>query len=130
MRYPGFRLGPIWYPGFRYSGVMARTKTPDGKRVGISAKFSEPEAAEIDAARGGMQRGPWLRLAALAAARDGQPGNRGPAVRADSPDPGYVRWAPSGPVYADDAPAPDCRHPSGSVEDNVCRDCGNEVDLR
>lgn len=46
---------------------MPRPKSPDGKRVPMSTRFSEPESAEIDAARGSMERGPWLRLAALTA---------------------------------------------------------------
>ena len=37
---------------------MARTKTVDGKRVGMSAKFSEPEAAEIDAAVNSIKNNP------------------------------------------------------------------------
>jgi hypothetical protein len=108
----GIPVTPIRYPGYLYDRVMARTKTRDGKRVGISSKFSELEAAEIDAARGGMQRGPWLRQAALAAAR----GDRGPAAREDLPE----------PVYFGES-APDCRHPSGRVEDGVCQDCGQDV---
>ena len=45
---------------------MARPKTPDGRRNGISAKFSDAELAEIDAARGTTAAGTWLREAALA----------------------------------------------------------------
>ena len=48
---------------------MSRPKSPDGRRVAMSARFSESESAEIDAARGGVERSPWLRAAALAAAR-------------------------------------------------------------
>jgi len=48
---------------------MARPKSPDGKRVPMSTRFSEPEAAAIDAARGNTDRSVWLREVALAAAR-------------------------------------------------------------
>ena len=39
----------------------------------MSARFTDAEAEAIDAARGGVDRGPWLRLAALAAAGHKQP---------------------------------------------------------
>lgn len=45
---------------------MARPKNPDGKRVTMSTRFSEPEAERIDAARGDLDRSEWLRSAALA----------------------------------------------------------------
>lgn len=35
----------------------------------MTTRFSEPEAAEIDAARGNTDRSEWLRTIALAAAR-------------------------------------------------------------
>lgn len=35
----------------------------------MSTRFSDAEAAEIDAARGTMERGPWMREAALSVAR-------------------------------------------------------------
>lgn len=49
---------------------MARQPAPDGRRVHVNVKFSESEAAEIDAARGTAGRRAWLRDAALSAARD------------------------------------------------------------
>jgi hypothetical protein len=45
---------------------MAKPKSPEGKRVAMSVRFSEDEAAQIDAARGGVNRSEWLRSAALA----------------------------------------------------------------
>ncbi len=48
---------------------VARPKSPDGKRVPMSTRLSEPEAAEIDAARGNTSASEWLREVALAAAR-------------------------------------------------------------
>lgn len=45
---------------------MARKQTPDGRRVTVCAKLSEPEAAAVDTARGTLTRGTWLRMAALA----------------------------------------------------------------
>lgn len=41
----------------------------DVRRVVISVRVNEAEAAEIDAARGTADRGTWLRDVALAAAR-------------------------------------------------------------
>jgi len=64
---------------------MARPKTPEGKRVTICAKFSEAQAAEIDAARGTMDRSEWMRLAALAATERQRPPARKP--RADTAPP-------------------------------------------
>lgn len=46
---------------------MSRKPTPDGRRVHMNVKFSEAEAALIDAARGETDRGAWLRGTALAA---------------------------------------------------------------
>ena len=48
---------------------MARPKTPDGRRVPVSFKLTEAEAAMIDSLRGGTKRSVWLRDAALQAAR-------------------------------------------------------------
>lgn len=49
--------------------MVARKQTPEGKRVTMGVKFSEPEAEEIDAARGHMNRSEWIRKVCLAAAR-------------------------------------------------------------
>lgn len=49
----------------------------------MSARFSEAEAAEIDAARGTTERGTWLREAALSVARGSRrkpPGKRGSSI--------------------------------------------------
>lgn len=55
---------------------------PDGKTVVISARFTEAEAAEIDAARGTSARTEWVREVTLAAARPA------PASRARKPKAG------------------------------------------
>jgi hypothetical protein len=64
---------------------MTRAKLPEGKRVTICAKVSEPTAAEIDAARGEMSRSAWVQAAitlalggkpARAARRSGKPESR------------------------------------------------------
>jgi hypothetical protein len=49
--------------------MVARKQTPEGKRVTMGVKFSESEAAEINAARGNTSASEWLRRAALTAAR-------------------------------------------------------------
>ena len=46
---------------------MARKKTADGRRVTVCLKLSEPEAAQVDQARGKTTRGAWARAAVLAA---------------------------------------------------------------
>ena len=46
---------------------MARKKTADGRRVTVCLKLSEPEAAQVDQARGRTTRGEWARAAVLAA---------------------------------------------------------------
>ena len=54
---------------------MARARTPEGKRVVIPVRVSEPMAAELDKARGELTRSSWLRAVAgayLVAAAGGQ----------------------------------------------------------
>jgi hypothetical protein len=48
---------------------VPRKKSPDARDITMSARFSETEAAAIDAARGNTDRSVWLRGVALAAAR-------------------------------------------------------------
>lgn len=57
---------------------MARERTPEGKRVVIPVRVSEPKAAAIDKARGGTPRSVWIEQAidaalALLAAKREQP---------------------------------------------------------
>lgn len=47
---------------------MPRKPTPDGRRVHVNIRVSEPEAALLDSVRGQLSRGPWMRAAALEAA--------------------------------------------------------------
>lgn len=47
---------------------MGRKPTPDGRRVPVSFKLTEAEAALIDSLRGETERGVWLRQAAVAVA--------------------------------------------------------------
>lgn len=72
----------------------------------MSARFTEDEAEAIDAVRGSVERGPWLRilaLAALAAAKRQQP----PAGRAATKD--------------------GCPHPKARVIKGFCHACGKPV---
>ncbi len=108
---------------------MARPKTPEGKRVTICAKFSEAQAAEIDAARGSMDRSEWLRLAALAAAgRQRTPARKprtgtAPAVTFTAPlDSPNARIA----LGVD----PDCPHPKARINKGLCGNCGTNVAAR
>ena len=69
---------------------MARPKAADGRRNGISAKFSDAELAEINEARGAKAAGTWLREAALAylrASRRKPPVMRGQQVVVPRPEP-------------------------------------------
>lgn len=83
----------------------------------MTSRFSEPEAAEIDAARGSTDRSSWLRSAALAIAR------RTPPPPAPKPA------QPSEPVYVNtDTPEPErkpknCKHPNFRGVKGVCPDC-------
>lgn len=114
---------------------MARVRTEHGRRVGISAKFSEGEAAAIDAARGSAARGVWLRGVALAAAGRGGdgPGPDGAAVpvRA-SAEPGVrrgqrvvARPVPKEPVAAVSGSCPP--HPRARVTKGFCSACKRGV---
>lgn len=42
---------------------MARERTPEGKRIVIPVRVSEPKAAEIDKARGETPRSVWVERA-------------------------------------------------------------------
>lgn len=47
--------------------MMARPKSPDGKHVTMSARFTQAEEAKIDTARGHEDRSTFVRSAVLAA---------------------------------------------------------------
>jgi hypothetical protein len=83
----------------------------------MSARFSEPEAAEIDAARGATDRSAWLRSAALIVARGKQ--SAPPRKPAPQPEAVYVNT---------DIPEPErkpknCKHPNFRGVKGVCPDC-------
>lgn len=44
---------------------MTGKKTPNGRRVHMNVKFSEPEAQLLDKARGEIPRGQWIRATVL-----------------------------------------------------------------
>ena len=93
--------------------MMPRPKTPDGRRVPVSFKISEPEAALVDSLRGDKERGAWLRDAALAVAREqhrrppARPG-RGQQVIAGAPAPKAAAPPPPPPVRPAHAPTCKC----------------------
>jgi len=80
----------------------------------MSARFSEPEAAEIDAARGTTDRSAWLRTAALIVAR----GKRTPR-----PEPVYVNTETPEP----ERKPKNCKHPNFRGVKGVCPDCSTWV---
>ena len=126
---------------------MGRPESPEGRRVPVSFKLSEAEAALVDSARGDLERGPWMRQAALDAAK----GNTGipeplriPLVVSDRQPPGTVtavsagRGADGKPrVSAASAvnvsavePAPKprrdpktCKHQNMALHRGYCPDC-------
>jgi hypothetical protein len=49
--------------------MMARPRTPDGRRVPVSFKLTDAEAELVDSLRGETERSVWLRDIAIAAAR-------------------------------------------------------------
>jgi hypothetical protein len=74
---------------------MGRQRQPDGRRVTVSTKLSDAETAALDAARGLVTRGAWLRGAAMAAAEQQTP--PGPPARPlHAADNGTDREADSG----------------------------------
>ena len=99
--------------------MVTRKQTPEGKRVTMGVKFSEPEAAMIDTARGTTTRSEWLRTAAL-------------AYLAGAPRP--LRTTSKGrekvtlTEIATFEPAPgrtpaNCKHPNFRGVKGVCPDC-------
>ena len=117
---------------------VARPKSPDGKRVPMSVRFSEPEAEEIDAARGSMDRGSWLREAALAAARPpglhplpqiqarGRVKSGTPPTMPPEPPLPRPRKAPAPVRFREPEPErtpKNCKHPNFRGVKGVCPDC-------
>ena len=125
---------------------MARARTPEGKRVVIPVRVSEPKAAAINEARGDTPRSVWVERAIdayLLAAMGGQ-ASTGPEL-AHSPQPVYVHAEPAPmEVYAYTAtPEPEltpeparkrmpaarsCTHKRvTSSKGGKCHDCGDWV---
>jgi len=119
---------------------MARPRKPDGRRVHENVMLSEAEAAVIDAARGDVKRGPWIRQAALDAAR------REPAAVSISgvrvgltvdprQPPGTVSVISPGEEVTQVrsfslAPKPEpeeCPHPRARILRGLCNACGRYV---
>lgn len=90
---------------------MAREKSPEGRRVPVSFKLTDAEAGLVDAARGALERGPWMRQAALEAAK----GNTGTA----KPDTG-IPGTPRGTRQRDPKT---CKHKGLRLAKGVCPDC-------
>lgn len=130
--------------------MRGRKKEPEGRRVQVCFKISQPEADLIDSLRGGLERGPWMRQAALSVARrdSGKPrpvtvaGIEIPLIADDRQVPGTVTvvsaWreddelkvsAASVVNIATDNPSPrprNCKHPKVHVK-GVCPDCKTYV---
>ncbi len=99
----------------------------------MTTRFSEPEAAEIDAARGNTSASEWLREVALTAAR--APGRKPKPTDAititvdDRMPTGTAAFVSRGKVTAFNiGPEPDrvpknCKHPNFRGIKGVCPDC-------
>lgn len=69
--------------------MVARERTPEGKRVVIPVRVSEPKAEAIDLARGDTPRSVWVEQAidaALTLLAAGQPEPRSAAARQSGPE--------------------------------------------
>jgi hypothetical protein len=89
--------------------------TANARNKAISMRFSETEAAEIDAARGAVSRSEFLRTACLAVARRGQ----GKPVRLIDVPPKTTLLPPRIPK--------NCRHVGMRLSKGVCPDCSEWV---
>jgi hypothetical protein len=94
---------------------MPRKKSPEGKRVPMSARFSESDAAAIDEARGHEERGVWIRRAVLA------------AVERQRPPEGATDRAAQAVAENLAAARGDCPHPKARVLKGLCGACGTNV---
>ena len=108
---------------------MSRPKTPDGKRVSLSVKVSEPKAQAVDARRGMLGRAAYLEslIDADLNGFTGKPEPAGrsalkprravpPAAEAPEPEPD-VKFAPA-------AGRVRCPHPGTRVIGGWCPLCG------
>lgn len=120
---------------------MPRPKSPDGRRVHENVMLSEAEAALIDLVRGQVKRGPWIREAALEAARSCQRCRENDSGILETPGvgitvdcrqpPGIVSVASRGEEATEVrsfalAPEPDakpCKHKGLKLSKGVCPDC-------
>jgi hypothetical protein len=94
---------------------MARPKSPDGKHVTMSARFTQAETTQIDIARGHEDRSTFVSRAVLAAVERMRP----PAGSADRE---------SAAVAENLAAATgECPHPSRRVNKGLCGACGTRV---
>lgn len=84
---------------------MPRPKTPEGKRVTISARVTEQTAAAVDEHRGTVTRARWLE-ALIAAAIDGQPAPVPQAAPKRAP--GKTAASPAGPARTTAPHSPRC----------------------
>ena len=125
--------GLMWCTGILVP--MARARTPEGKRVVIPVRVSEPLAADLDRARGELTRSAWVRgvLSAYLAA-DG--GGQVSTVHepAHSPQPVYVHPEPEHKQAATAETRPPrtpradaCPHPRARILKGLCNACGTHV---
>jgi hypothetical protein len=101
---------------------VPRPKSPEGKHVTMSARFTEAEAALIDEARGTDDRNTWIRRVALAAVSGSA--RKPPEKRGGSIAPARVPPVPVSdrPPKAPPAARTGCPHrlPPGAF----CKTCG------
>ena len=100
---------------------MPRQKSPDSKDVTMSARFSEAEAALVDAARGTADRGAWLREVALAAAR--RPARKPPVVLSRGDRAALQHEAERAPERGPRRDPKNCKHEGLRLTKGYCPDC-------
>jgi hypothetical protein len=111
--------------------LMSRPKSPDGHRHHVNIKLSDAEAAAIDAVRGNLERGPWMRHAALSVASR-NPGipepKRGQKAAVPAPQPRFDPGSPPPQPKARPAAAQgNCPHPKARINKGLCGACGTYV---
>jgi hypothetical protein len=94
---------------------MPRPKNPEGKHVTMSGRFTEAEAAEIDAARGIEDRSVFVRRAVLAAVERQQPPAGSTDRQAEAVKQNHA------------ARLGDCPHPKARINKGLCCACGTYV---
>ena len=104
--------------------------TANARTLTMAAKFSEAEAASIDAARGSVSRSEWLRTVALASIEPAQPTNLNDAAIEVNRNVTVNRDLETlGMVPASSLPKPRrCSHPGKRSVGGYCQECDHRIE--